>query len=123
MSDVEKTGEVSKKTLIGQRTYRVSARMIENFPQVSFFVSPVAHRLYHLQQTLFPDFAGKDKIDIENLPKGFRLMDFAITKQFNRDLANFARFHFSSATQEELISAKFLEAKSVKKMVSAIVKE
>ena len=123
MSDVEKTGEVSKKTLIGQRTYRVSARMIENFPQVSFFVSPVAHRLYHLQQTLFPDYVGLDKPDIENLPKGFRLMDLAITKQFSRDLANFARYNFSSATQEELISAKFQESKSVKKMLSAIAKE
>jgi len=123
MSEAEKSGEVSKKTLIGQRTYRVSSRMIENFPQVSFFVSPIAHRLYHLQQTLFPAVSGSKEIKTEELPKGFRCLDIAITKRFNRDLANFVRYNFSSATQEELIAAKFQEEKSSKKVVKPIAEK
>ena len=119
MSEKE-TDVVDKKSLAGKRTYRVSARIIENFPQISFFVSPTAHRLYHLQQTLFPEYAGKKDLTDVKLPKGFRILDQAIVMKFNRDLANFARNTFHSATLEELIAAKFEEAKGIKKKVELL---
>lgn len=108
---------VDKKALVGQRVYRVSSRMIENFPQISFFVSPIAHILYHLQQTYFPEHAGKKTIKLDELPKGFRLLDEGIVMQYNRDLANFTRDRFSSQTHEELVAAKFEEATGLKKKV------
>lgn len=125
----EKEDRVDKKTLIAERTYRVSARMIENFPQVSFFVSPRAHRLYHLQLTCYPDYAGKKDIskmsekELKELPKGFRLLDFAITMRFYRDLANYVRLNFSPATQEELVAAKFEESKGFKKVMDSVIKD
>lgn len=118
-----KSEMIDKKSLAGQRTYRVSSRMIENFPQISFLVSPIAHRLYHLQITLFPELAGVKTIKMKDLPRGFRLLDQAIVMRFNRDLANFARNNFHSATHEELLAAKFEESIGKKKVVEPIVKE
>ncbi len=108
---------VDKKALAGQRTYRVSSRMGENFPQISFLVSPIAHILFHLQQSLFPDHAGKKEIKLDELPKGFRILDKAIIMRYNRDIANFARNRFNSATHEELLAAKFEEAVGLKQKV------
>lgn len=113
---------VDKKTLVAQRTYRVSTRMDENFPQIRFFVSNRAHLLYHLQKTLYPEFAGKvdvSKMNIEELrklPKGFRLLDDAIKMRYNRDAANYVRIRFNTATQEELMAAKFSSSKGLKKI-------
>lgn len=121
MSDKE-ADFVDKKSLGGQRTYRVSSRILENFPQISFFVSPDAHRLYHLQKTLFPEQAGKKELKSEEIPKGFIILDTAIIMRFNRDLANFARNRFTSATHEELLAAKFEEASGRKKRIEPIVK-
>jgi hypothetical protein len=105
----------SKRTVIGQRTYRVSARVIKNFPQIMFLFSPMAHRFYHIQETTYPEYAG---IKWESLtekqqakvPRGFLVLDDAIEKRFNRDIANFARVNFPTATLEELAAAKFEEA-------------
>lgn len=125
----EKSDRVDKRTLIAERTYRVSARMIENFPQLSFFVSPRAHRLYHLQLTLFPDHAGKKDIskmsnkELLALPKGFRVLDLAITMRYYRDLANFGRLNFSPPTHEELVAAKFEESKGFKKVMDSVIKD
>lgn len=125
----EKSDRVDKRTLIAERTYRVSARMLENFPQVSFFVSPRAHRLYHLQLTLYPEHAGKKDLakmsdkELRELPKGFRLLDLAITMRFFRDLANYVRLNFSPATQEELVAAKFMESKGFKKIMKSVIKD
>lgn len=119
----DKSEVVDKKSLAGQRTYRVSSRMIENFPQISFLVSPIAHRLYHLQLTLYPEFAGMKKIPVDKMPKGFRMLDQAIVMKFNRDLANFARNNFHSATHEELLAAKFEESIGKKKVIEPIGKE
>lgn len=113
---------IDKKTLIGERTYRVSTRMEENHPQIRFFVSPVAHRLYHLQMTLYPEFAGKKRLsemtkeEKAKLPKGYMVLDLAITKKFLRDLANYARTRFHTATQEELLSSKFRESRGKKRV-------
>lgn len=120
MSDKGDKDRVDKATLSGQRTYRVSSRMLENFPQISFLVSPSAHSLYHLQLTLFPEAVKKEKLKPEEIPNGFKVLDRAIVMQFNRDLANFARNTFHSATLEELVAAKFGETKIGKKKVEMI---
>lgn len=121
MSEKE-TDRVDKKTLAGQRTYRVSSRMDENFPQIRFFVSNRAHLLYHLQKTLYPNLAGKvdtSKLELEELrklPKGFRLLDIAITMRYNRDAANYVRIRFATPTQEELMASKFSSSKGLRKI-------
>jgi hypothetical protein len=105
----------SKRTVIGQRTYRVSARIIKNFPQIMFLFSPRAHRLFHIQETTYPEYAGVkweslSKKEQVKVPKGFIVLDIAIEKRFNRDFANFGRMNFPTATLEELAAAKFEEA-------------
>jgi hypothetical protein len=115
MSEDSTTETDSKRTIIGQRTYRVSARLIKNFPQVMFLFSPRAHRLYHIQETTYPEYAGVkweslNKEEQAKVPRGFLVLDIAIEKRFNRDLANFARTNFPTATLEELASAKFEES-------------
>lgn len=120
---------IDKKFLLGERTYRVSTRMEENHPEVRFFVSPRSHRLYHLQKTLYPNYAGKVNVDklseeeLKELPKGFRLLDRAIRMRFNRDLANYSRNRFHSATQEELTASKFKESSGFKRKAKVKKKE
>lgn len=129
-----------KKTLMGQRTYRVSTRIVENFPEVQFLVSSTAHSLYHLQKTLYPEFAGKkdfslniesdeqfrdvvDKLIAKGVPKGFILLDLAINLRYNRDLAGYSRNYFHSATQEEFIASKFEESKGIKRKMKDVTNE
>lgn len=102
----------SKTAVMGQRTYRVSARMLENFQDIIFFVSPIAHVLWQLQKLYFSEIADDPKvteISHEKLPPGFRLLDQAIVSQFNRDVARYA-MNFNPATHEELLASKFRES-------------
>jgi len=116
----------SKRTVIGQRTYRVSARIIKNFPQVMFLFSPRAHRLFHIQETTYPEYGGiswasLSKAKQTEVPRGFLVLDIAIEKRFNRDFANFARTNFPTATLEELSAAKFKETMAHLKKLEMIL--
>jgi hypothetical protein len=128
MSEDSGEGQDSKKTIIGQRTYRVSARILKNFPQVMFLFSPRAHRLYHIQETTYPEYAGitwesLSKKQQAKVPRGFIVLDIAIEKRFNRDFANHARVNFNPATHEEIGAAKFLEASGYQKKLKKIVEQ
>lgn len=116
----EETAEATKRVKeLGERTYRVASRMLANFEEVIFFVSPRAHDLWHLQLWLFPEHAGKkvEAIPLKEVPKGFRYLDQAVYKRFMRDLARFA-VSFSGATHEELLAAKIEDAKKGKRKLT-----
>jgi hypothetical protein len=120
-------GDIKQQALFGQRTYRVSARILKQFPEIINFVSPLAHIFWHLEITLYPELAGKVNVfeildkpeELRKLPPGFLVLDTAIVMRFNRDLARFA-LNFNSATLEELLAAKFKESDKVKKFIEAI---
>lgn len=119
---------IDKKTLVAQRTYRVSTRIDENFPQSRFFCSPRGHALYHLLKTLWPELAGKIDVsklsteELRKLPKGFLALYFAIDFRYNRDAANYVRKFFHSATQEELMASKFKESSGLRRVQKGIEK-
>lgn len=111
------------RDLYAQRTYRVSARILEQFREIIYLVSPMAHLLWHLELILYPNHAGKVKVwelqdqpeKLAALPPGFRLLDMAQVMRFNRDLARLGLNLFHPATIEELLAAKFKESAKFKK--------
>lgn len=117
------------RDLYGQRTYRVSARILEQFREIIYLVSPMAHLLWHLELVLYPNHAGKVKVwelhdkpdELAKLPPGFRLLDMAQVMRFNRDLARLGLNIFHPATIEELLAAKFKESSRVKKRLDGEV--
>jgi hypothetical protein len=117
------------RDLYAQRTYRVSARILEQFREIIYLVSPMAHLLWHLELVLYPNYAGKVKVwelrdkpdELAKLPPGFRLLDMAQVMRFNRDLARLGLNLFHPATIEELLAAKFKESTKFKKRLEGDV--